>query len=85
MKILGLLQMTIPIIATEIGFGLRTGDTIGPNHYGYQVTKYLEGRGISWTAWVFDPEWWPQLFKSWNTYELTPAGEFFKQAMQAKK
>jgi len=74
-----------PIIATEIGFGLRTGETIGPNHYGYQVTKYLEGRGISWTAWVFDPEWWPQLFKSWNTYELTPAGEFFKQAMQAKK
>ncbi len=40
---------------------------------------------MSWMAWVFDPEWWPQLFKSWSTYELTPAGEFFKQAMHAKK
>ena len=73
-----------PIIATEIGFGLRNGESIGPNHYGYQVTKYLEGRGISWTAWVFDPEWWPSMFKSWNSYELTPEGEFFKEAMHKK-
>jgi len=81
----GFAASTYPIIATEIGFGLRTGDTIGPNHYGYQVTKYLESRGIGWVAWVFDPEWGPPMLKSWDTYELTPAGEFFKRAMQAKK
>ncbi|MBS1916813.1 MAG: cellulase family glycosylhydrolase [Bacteroidetes bacterium] len=69
-----------PIIATEIGFDVKAGETIGKNHYGYQITKYLEERGISWTAWVFDPEWWPQMLRSWN-YELTDMGTFFKQAM----
>lgn len=73
-----------PIIATEIGFGARSADAIGPDHYGNQITKYLEGRGISWMAWVFDPEWGPPMLKSWN-YDLTPAGEFFKEAMHAKK
>jgi len=73
-----------PIIATEIGFDVRRGDTIGVNHYGYQITKYLESRGIGWMAWVFDPEWGPAMLKSWN-YDLTTCGEFFKQAMQAKK
>jgi hypothetical protein len=75
---------TYPIIATEIGFGLRPNETIGPNHYGYQITKYLEDRGMSWTAWVFDPEWGPNMLKAWNTYELTEMGKFFKQAMQVK-
>lgn len=73
-----------PIIATEIGFDLRPNETIGPNHYGYQITKYLEQKGISWTAWVFDPEWGPRMLKSWDTYELTEMGKFFQQAMQTK-
>jgi hypothetical protein len=38
---------------------------------------------MSWTAWVFDPEWGPNMLKSWN-YELTDMGKFFKEAMQAK-
>ncbi len=74
-----------PIIATEIGFGVRPGTTIGPDHYGNQITKYLEGRGISWLAWVYDPEWGPQMLKSWNGYQLTDAGNFFKEAMQKPK
>jgi hypothetical protein len=46
--------------------------------------SYLEGRGISWVAWVFDPEWTPSMINSWDTYTLTESGEFFKGAMQAK-
>ncbi len=80
----GFAASTYPIIATEIGFGVQRSDQIGPSHYGYQITKYLESRGIGWMAWVFDPEWGPPMLKSWN-YDLTPAGEFFKQAMQKKK
>ena len=38
-------------------------------------------KGISWIAWVFDPEWYPRMFESWDTYKLTPGGEFFKKAM----
>ena len=80
----GFAASTYPIIATEIGFGLRPGETIGPNHYAYQIIKYLENRNISWTAWVFDPEWGPPMLKSWNTYELTEMGKYFKMAMSSQ-
>ena len=71
-----------PIIATEIGFGMQKGQTTaGPNDYGNIITQYLEGRGISWIAWVFDPEWQPAMLKSWNGFELSGSGEFFKKAM----
>ncbi|HEY4876523.1 MAG TPA: hypothetical protein VIH86_13180, partial [Puia sp.] len=79
----GFAAANYPIIATEIGFGLRNNETITPNHYGYQITKYLEEHGMSWIAWVFDPEWGPNMLKSWN-YELTDMGNFFQHAMQAK-
>ena len=72
-----------PVIATELGFSVRNGDpSDGAEHYGTRITKYLENNGISWLAWVFDPEWGPQLLKSWD-FNLTPSGEFFKKAMQS--
>ena len=71
-----------PVIATEIGFSVLNGDPAdGAEHYGTRITKYLESKGISWIAWVFDPEWGPQMLKSWE-FNLTPCGEFFKKAMQ---
>jgi hypothetical protein len=69
-----------PIIATEIGFGLPAGGKVGDNDYGNLITRYLEKKGISWVAWVYDPDWGPQLLKSWN-FDLTGSGEFFKEAM----
>jgi hypothetical protein len=33
---------------------------------------------------VFDPEWGPSLLASWDDYQLSGAGEFFKRALQAK-
>jgi endoglucanase len=70
-----------PIIATEIGFSIPQNGKVGDNDYGNLITRYLESRGISWIAWVYDPEWRPQLLQSWD-YSLTGSGEFFKQAMQ---
>lgn len=70
-----------PIIATEIGFRLDNGEEVDNNHYGNIITRYLESKGISWLAWVFDPEWHPNMFKSWETYELTGCGQFFKEAL----
>jgi endoglucanase len=73
-----------PMIATEIGFD--NGPDYGPTSlgidYGHQITSYLESRGISWTAWCFDPQWGPTMLKSWN-YDLTPAGQLFSDAMHA--
>lgn len=70
-----------PVVATEMGFW--AGDTNPANaDYGPTIIKYLESKGISWIAWVFDPEWEPSLITSWDTYELTPPGQFFKRALQ---
>ena len=39
---------------------------------------------VAWLGWVFDPEWGPSMLQSWDTYELTGGGEFFKQALHGK-
>jgi aryl-phospho-beta-D-glucosidase BglC (GH1 family) len=74
-----------PVIATEFGgFGPPRGAAPStPNPYGPAIIKYLEGRGISWLVWCFDPEWGPTLISDWN-YTLNASGEFARQAMQAK-
>ncbi|HEU5078865.1 MAG TPA: cellulase family glycosylhydrolase [Opitutaceae bacterium] len=71
-----------PVVATEIGFDLRSGETINDDHYANRVTRFLESHGISWLAWVYDPTWWPAMLKSWDHYELSAPGEFFKTALQ---
>jgi len=71
-----------PMIATEIGFGQRSPAPLKPDDYGNAIVNYLEKKGISWTAWCFDPEWGPTLLKNWN-YELTGSGAFFKEAIQS--
>jgi endoglucanase len=70
-----------PVVATEFGLGVEKGKTVGPEDYGSVIIRYLERRKISWIGWVFDADWHPALLQSWDTYELTGAGEFFKQAL----
>jgi len=73
-----------PVIATELGFGSRRPGMPDYSDYGPSIINFLEGKGISWLAWVFDPEWGPPLIKSWDTYELTESGQFFRDAMEGK-
>lgn len=73
-----------PLMVTEFGFGIRPGSSLEEDHYGYQIISYLESKGIGWVCWIFDPEWGPPLLKSWDPYELTEAGEFFKKAMHGE-
>jgi len=40
----------------------------------------MEPRGISWTAWVFDPEWSPTMISDWD-FTPTEQGAFFKDVM----
>lgn len=70
-----------PVMATEFGFGLEKGKQTADDDYGRRIVKYLEGKGISWVCWVFDPEWYPRMLNSWDNFELTGSGEFFKKAM----
>ncbi len=79
----GFAAQRYPVVATEFGFGLGKEGTAENGEYGKTIINYFEKRNISWVCWCFDPEWGPRLLKSWN-YDLTEAGEFFKQAMQRK-
>ena len=72
-----------PVIATEFGFSLRPGQVIDANSYAPRILSFLEGRGISWLCWCFDPEWGPRLLKSWD-YDLTESGDYFKKAMKGE-
>lgn len=73
-----------PVMVTEFGLGIRPGSTMTEDHYGYKIIDYLESKGIGWICWVYDPEWGPRMLKSWETYELTEGGEFFKKAMHGE-
>lgn len=68
-----------PVVATEFG-GFGAPNAAAPDAYGPAIIKYLEGKGISWMVWCFDPEWGPTLIGNWD-YKLTPSGEFAKAAM----
>jgi hypothetical protein len=53
---------------------------VADERYGKAVTDYMAEKGISWTAWVFDPRWSPQLISDWD-YTPTPQGTFFKSVL----
>lgn len=71
-----------PVLATEFGFDLKTGESVHDEHYGNRVVRYLEQRGIGWQAWCFDPQWGPTMLTSFDGFALSGSGEFFRQAMQ---
>lgn len=73
-----------PVIATELGFGLWGDQQVDESHYGYVILDYLENRGISWMAWVFDADWHPSMIADWDGYKLTDSGEYFKKALHGK-
>jgi len=54
---------------------------IGDETYGEAIIAFFETRGISWTPWVFDPIWTPNLLTDWD-YNLSNQGRFFKAKLQ---
>ncbi len=78
-----------PVMLTEIGFCLagEKGEhvpVISTEAYGHAITAYCEKKGISWQAWVFDPDWAPMMFSDWD-FTPTTQGRFFKGYWQSKK
>jgi hypothetical protein len=73
-----------PVVATEFGFILGDQGAEANLNYGNTIIKFFADKGISWITWVFDPDWYPRLINSWDTFKLTEGGEFFQQAMQKK-
>jgi len=82
----GFLADRYPVIATEFGF--MSGDlpgahipVIADEAYGNAIIDFFEARGISWTAWVFDPDWSPQLIRDWE-FTPTEQGRLFRRKLR---
>jgi len=80
----GFAKRKYPVLATEFGFSPEEIEKDENKGYGEIVIGYLEEREISWVGWIFDADWNPQMIKSWEGYELTGSGDFFKKALQGK-
>jgi cellulose 1,4-beta-cellobiosidase len=60
---------TVPYFITEWGWqqGGNTPTSGTLSSYGTPFSAYLDSKGVSWTAWVFDIYWQPVMFdESWN-------------------
>ena len=83
----GYVADTYPMIATELGwvkedgYGAHVPVINNDGTYGPNIVEYMGKKGISYTVWVFDPDWSPTMITDW---EFTPSeqGEFFKKVMQ---
>ena len=85
----GFVASQAPMIASELGWSREDApDAHVPvinndGKYGPRIIDFMAERGISWIAWVFDPEWSPQLIQNWQ-YEPTEQGIFFQQVLQGE-
>lgn len=73
-----------PVFVTEFGF--ESGGhvpTDGTAEYGRAILDFMAGRGISWTAWCFDPDWSPTLIRDWD-FTPTEQGAFFRAALRGE-
>jgi hypothetical protein len=81
----GFMAEHYPVVAAEFGF--MAADlpgahipVIADEEYGEAIIDFFEQRGISWIAWVFDPQWSPQLIEGWD-FTPTPQGRFFREKL----
>lgn len=86
-KTWGYVADTYPMIATEFGwvredgYGAHAPVIHNDGTYGPNIVEFMDRKGISYTVWVFDPDWSPTMIDDWN---FTPSeqGAFFKEVMQ---
>jgi hypothetical protein len=77
-----------PVFLTEIGFSDSSepgahDPCIGNESYGDAITAFAAKLGVSYTVWVFDPDWPPSLLTDWN-YNPSRQGAYFRKAFQTR-
>ncbi|HET9912928.1 MAG TPA: glycoside hydrolase family 6 protein [Anaerolineales bacterium] len=70
---------TVPFFVTEWGWqqGGNTPTSGTLSGYGIPFSNYLESKGLSWTAWVFDQWWQPVMFDT--SYNLLGGENYMGQ------
>lgn len=82
----GYVAKKYPVFLTEIGFcgaderGAHV-PVISDESYGDAITSYCNQHAISYSVWVFDPQWAPMLIEDWK-FTPTRQGRYFKKALQ---
>ncbi|TYR37754.1 glycoside hydrolase family 5 protein [Sphingobacterium phlebotomi] len=85
-KDFGFVADNYPVFATEIGYMTDNDEDANLNDdgkYGPAIMNYFNKKGISWTVWIFDPVWVPQMIINWD-YKPSQQGKFFRDVMQGK-
>jgi aryl-phospho-beta-D-glucosidase BglC (GH1 family) len=88
-EVWGFAAKDYPLIATELGWVNADGygahiPVINDGSYGPHIIEFMEQRNISWTAWVFDPNWSPTMISDWE-FTPTQQGAFFKKVLLSKQ
>jgi endoglucanase len=76
-----------PVFFTEWGYVLNGGDpTLGTSNasWGSSFQTVVDGNGASWTAWVTDNSWTPNMFSDSAITQLTDFGQLVKSWLAAK-
>lgn len=76
-----------PVFFTEWGYVLNGSDaTLGTSNasWGTEFRAVLDGNGSSWTAWVTDNAWTPNMFSDEQLTQLTDFGKLAKDWLAAK-
>jgi len=80
----GKLSDKYAVFATELGYqddkpGYEN-TMVGNKLYSQAIIDYLEEHHISWTAWVFDDQWWPSLLLD-KYFRPSASGEYFRSRL----
>jgi len=81
-KALDNLYKVAPVVVSEWGFDAETKEHFKGTEaaFGRPFLKFMEDRGLHWTAWCWHPTWGPTLLQNdWKS--PTPYGGFVKTAL----
>jgi hypothetical protein len=76
-----------PVFFTEWGYILNSGDAVvgtSSTTWGTDFQKVVDGNGGSWTAWISDNSWTPNMFSDSAITQLTDFGKLVKSWLAAK-
>jgi hypothetical protein len=76
-----------PVFITEWGYILNSSDSVAGTSsatWGTDLQTLVDGNGASWTAWVTDNGWTPNIFSDSALTQLTDFGTLVKSWLAAK-
>jgi endoglucanase len=72
----------VPVFITEWGYMLNSNDSVGGTNDSAWFSSFrtlVDGNGASWSAWVTDKDWTPNMFTDAALTSLTDFGSKTKQ------